>query len=466
MPDLYQLYYYLVRELIAAKLRDMRREQGALPSVRELAEELGVSPQTVHKVLQDLVQEGVVHALPRKGYFWGRDGHDETLHSTETIEERFRSHFLADLLKGVYHPWKELPSRKALAQLYGVGERRVGRTLSHLVQRGILEQRGRSLFLAPPPKRAPSASVLGVVRCNPLGELLLETEREIDFVKSVRRECTEQGIGLSMLGYCEEDDGHFLDNFGREIDLSRLPGALLGALVSTWLVANPQPLLHRLSCLRLPLSVWWEHASEDFPRTRFQAGLTGFNLSFGESAGVAVGRHLAALGMLDVAFVSPYHNNDWSRARLRGLRDSLETYGGRVQEFVDVRYSSPWQLRNLEEEGMPGLLRASLSDFLDDPRLLAVPTWVLVNDIAAVSMHGLLRESGKVYPRMIGFDNCSDSERLGIDSFEFNTDGMVRQMLYHLINPKAILFADAPIHEMMGHLILRKSTNQISSTEP
>lgn len=104
----------LVQELIAAKLRDMRKGQGALPSVRELAEELGASPQTVHKVLQDLAREGIVHALPRKGYFWGRD---EALPATETIEERFRSRFLADLLKGVYHPWKELPSRKALAQL-------------------------------------------------------------------------------------------------------------------------------------------------------------------------------------------------------------------------------------------------------------------------------------------------------------------------------------------------------------
>ncbi len=452
----------LVQELIAAKLRDMRKGQGALPSVRELAEELGASPQTVHKVLQDLAREGIVHALPRKGYFWGRD---EALPATETIEERFRSRFLADLLKGVYHPWKELPSRKALAQLYGVGERRVGRMLSHLVQRGVLEQRGRSIFLAPPPKRASSASVLVVVRCNALGELLLETEREIDFVKSVRRECTEQGVGFAMLGYCEEEEGRFLDNFGREIDPSHLPKALLGALVSTWLVAKPQTLLHQLSSLHLPLSVWWEHASKDFPRTRYQAGLTGFNLSFGESAGVAVGRHLATQGMLDVAFISPYHDNDWSRARLRGLRDSLETYGGRVQEFVDVRYSSPWQLRNLEEEGMPGLLRASLSSFLDDPRLLAVPTWVLVNDIAAVSMHGLLREGNKTYPHMIGFDNCSDSERLGIDSFEFNTDGMVRQMLYHIINPKAILFADAPIHEMMGHLVLRKSANQASFAE-
>jgi len=373
-----------------------------------------------------------------------------------TTDERLKMRFLADLHHGVHHPWKELPARKALAQIYGVGATRVGRLLVGLAEQGILERHGRGYFLAPPPRMAPSTSVLVVVRCDARGELLLETEREIDFLKSVRREFSEQGLGLVRLGWCEEL-GHFLDSAGREIDPAQVPGALLGVMVSTWLVLEPRDLLHRLVRLKLPLSVWWEHAAEEFPHLRPRSGLAGFNLSFGESAGTAVGRHLASQGLLDVAFVSPYHANDWSRLRLKGLRTALEAHGGRVTEFVETRHYSPWHLQEIGggEAGMHRLLDGTLAGILEDPQLRALPAWVMVNDLAAVRMQGLLRGQPDLSPRLIGFDNSSDSERLGFDSFEFHTDGMVRQMLHHLAHPGAAFFAGDPVREMMGRMVVR-----------
>jgi len=445
-----------MRELVEAGLRGMRRAQGALPSVRELAQELGASPQTVHKVLKGLAGEGAVHALPRKGYYWGREGHAAAV-LAGSGEERLLARFLGDLKQGAYHPWKELPSRKSLAQLYGAGERRVGRMLERLVRREVLERRGRGFFLASPVRSAPDATVLVVVRCDARGELILETEREIDFLRSVRRESAEQGLEPAVLGYCQEGGGRFLDRQGRESDPSRLPGTVLGALVSTWLVPEPEALLRRLARLGLPLSAWWEHPPEEFPRLRIRAGLAGFNLSFGEAAGAAVGRHLAATGRLDVAFVSPFHASDWSRARLRGLRDSIEERGGTVREFVETRHASPRHLHELGGgvEGMRRLLQRSLESFLEEPCLRGIPTWVLVNDLAAASMHRILKDRGELVPHLVGFDNTSDSERLGFDSFEFHTDGMVRQMLHHITRPEAALFAGAAVHEMLGRLVVR-----------
>jgi hypothetical protein len=93
--------------------------------------------------------------------------------------------------------------------------------------------------------------------------------------------------------------------------------------------------------------------------------------------------------------------------------------------------------------------------FLADPRLLPIPTWVMANDHAAVALHALLRKRGGPSPHLIGFDNTSDSERLGFDSFEFHTDGMVRLMLLHLANPKAELFTAAPLREMIGRFVRR-----------
>lgn len=453
--DLYQLYCSAMRERIEQLLRGRRQERGALPSVRELAQELGVSPQTVHKALRELAREGLIHSLPRKGCFWGTGRDEPAGLPQESLEDRLRQRFLADLRKGAYHPWKELPSRPALAQVYGVGERRVGRMLGSLAGQGVLERRGRGYFPAPVRRKEPGSTVLAVVRCDARGELLLETEREIDFLKSVRKECAEQDLGLRCLGYWE-DGRRLLDGSGTEVDPLRLPGTLLGALVSTWLVLEPEALLERLGRLRIPLSVWWERAAQDFPKRRPRAGLTGFNLSFGESAGAAVGRHLAAHGRLETAYVSPYHGNDWSRARLAGLREALEAQGGRVREWVEPRHFSPWHLRELGggEDGLRRLLETTLAGFLEDPGLRACPTWVLANDQAAVAMRRLLRGSG-LAPRLVGFDNSADSERLGFDSFEFHTEGMVRQMLLHLASPQASLFAEHPVHEMIGRLVVR-----------
>ncbi len=441
-----------MREQIEQALRNRRREQGALPSVRALAREFGASPQTVQQALRRLAAEGLVHAIARKGCFWGSAEPPSPEAPSEIPEERFRSDFHSDLRQGAYHPWKELPSRTALAQVYGVGVRCAGRVLEDLAGQGILQRRGRAFFPAPAaPYRGASTSVLAVVRCDARGELQLETEREIDFLKAVRRELSERGLGLRVVGYASEEGGRLLERDGSEFVPTRSREPLLGVVVSTWLVPDPTAMLERLASLRLPLSVWWEHAPELFPRRRFATGLAGFNLSFGESAGTAVGRHLAAAGCREVAYLSPYHNNDWSPARLRGLRGHLDAVGGTVQEFVDRRWSSPWEMR--QRGGLQQLDRV-LRRFLDDPRLANLPTWVLANDLAAATMYRLLRDRGGPFPHLIGFDNTSDSERLGFDSFEFHTEGMVRLMLHHLERPGAGIFAERRLQEMIGRLVI------------
>lgn len=445
--------------LVESKIRGMREARGPLPSVRELAADCGASPGTVHKALRRLAGEGTVHSLPRKGYFWGSEieGEHGASNQRESADTRLLEKFLSDLRHGVHHPWKELPSRKALAQIYGVGDRRMGRALDGLTRRGTLERRGRGFFLASSPRRSTRTSVIVVVRCDGDGHLLLDTEREIDFMKSVRREFEDQGLALYRVGYCEARGGLFLDGRGNGIDPGRLPGTFLGVLVSTWLVSDPQALLHRLARTKLPLSVWWEHPADSFPKTRLCRDAMGFNLSFGTASGIAVGRHLSELGSREVAFVSPFHGSEWSQARLTGLREGLEPHGGKVVEFVDSRCESPWQLRNMSggETAMRLSLRERLGRFWEDPRWRTIQTFVAVNDLVAVELFAIFREHRQPSPRLVGFDNSSDSERLGFDSFEFHTDGMVRQMLHHVAHPRASLFEGPRVHEMIGRLVVR-----------
>lgn len=61
-----------------------------LPSVRELASELGINPNTVHKAYSELEMENVIYAVPGKGYYLCRRQHDEPSFEKEEILRYFK----------------------------------------------------------------------------------------------------------------------------------------------------------------------------------------------------------------------------------------------------------------------------------------------------------------------------------------------------------------------------------------
>lgn len=441
--------------ILASKLPD----GSALPSVRSLARHFGVAPLTVHRALGRLRDQGHVHAVPRKGFFWGkRPIPPERIPPREDRRSAIRERFVSDLRCGTFHPHRDLPPREALAQLYGIGPRSLGGLLESLSDEGILVRRGRGFAMPSPPPLAAQGTVLLATRCDRHGALLLETERQTDFVKSVHREGRERGLRIVVAGWHEDGRGGlFLDQAGCSVDIEAVPGLLLGCLASTWLVREPTALLSRLVAARTPVSVWWEHPPGEFPRHLAKTGLMGFDISFGPSPGIAVGRHLRACGAGPVAFVSPFHAASWSIARCEGLREGLRGSGIEVEEIVEAQCASAHEFHQAAGgvaagERRLGRVLDGLLDRLDPGRH---PAWVVVNDhVATILLHRLRKRGGR-RPRILSFDNSSASDALQFDSFEFHTDGMVRQMLYHVLHPKARLFRAGGLHEMVGRLVLR-----------
>ena len=445
----------LPERLLAAKQDD----GVSLPSVRALARHHGVSPLTAHRALRVLQSSGLVYAIPRKGFFWGPRA-PEIVDLPQRLDRLAiaRTRLSSDLRCGVFHPHRDLPSRVALSPLYGIGPERMGRLLGSLADEGLLVRRGRAYALPPPPRTIDQGTVLVATRCDASGTLLLDTERQTDFVKSVHREGRELGLRIVVLGWYQDGpEGLFLDQNGAVADPARIPGLLLGCLVSTWLVREPESLLRRLRGRRVPVSVWWEHPPREFPCfPTSSAPVVGFDISFGTSSGIAVGRHLRARGIGPVAFVSPFHRGEWSKARLEGLREGLHGSDLSVKAFVDETGSSAWDFHQAEgvargERRIQTLLRG----FLDRLDPATHPVWVAVNDHTALLLLDLLAKAGKPRPHLVSFDNTSASDAHQFDSFEFHTEGMVRQMLYHVLHPKARLFRGGGLHEMVGRLVLR-----------
>ncbi|MCM1577555.1 MAG: GntR family transcriptional regulator [Ruminococcus sp.] len=63
------IYEQLYKRVIAMTVRRELNAGDRLPSVRELAKELGVNPNTVSKAFQMLERDGLVNTLPGRGSF-------------------------------------------------------------------------------------------------------------------------------------------------------------------------------------------------------------------------------------------------------------------------------------------------------------------------------------------------------------------------------------------------------------
>jgi GntR family transcriptional regulator len=80
-----------------------------LPSVRSLAEELGINPNTVMKAYQELEKNGYIYTLNKKGVFVSgndkksdRDRKDAFMMISTLKDEGFTKEDLEEILKEVY----------------------------------------------------------------------------------------------------------------------------------------------------------------------------------------------------------------------------------------------------------------------------------------------------------------------------------------------------------------------------
>lgn len=432
-----------------------------LPSVRLLAESLKISPATAHKVLKVLLARGIIYSLQGKGFFWGKKPDWEKLpephlSGLQQVEAGVRE----DWRSGYYDPQKKLPSIKEMAARYNVSRATVQKYFEQMQAQGIVDRVGQGRYFPVVGKDSDfnKTQVILITRCDAFGTLFLESDREIELLKEAYRVAEEQNLELIILGY-EEQRERFLNRYGKECKLSDFP-LCLGSLVSTWLLTRPRNLLHILAAQTYPVSVWWEHPVEALPRSlRNKEKWAFFNLAFGTFSGNAVGKYLLAKGYIKVAFISPYHESNWSKDRLIGLQNSgIETIA-----VVDKTMPSPWAYRQeaiksgAKGENVETVARKQIADKL--LRLLNSKTvlpsvWVCVNDeVASILMELASKGKIKLPQYWIGFDNSRESYRLRLDSFEFNTSSMVRQSFYHLTAPGSGLFATKDLLELSGKIV-------------
>lgn len=63
------IYEQLMQKLKELMIHDVLKEDEQLPSVRSLAQELTINPNTIQKAYRELEREGFIYSVPGKGSF-------------------------------------------------------------------------------------------------------------------------------------------------------------------------------------------------------------------------------------------------------------------------------------------------------------------------------------------------------------------------------------------------------------
>ena len=448
---------------ICADLLDKQRvaPQVRLPSIRTLAGFYGVAPLTMHRILQSLAEQGHIYAIAHKGFFWGnRPAKFPSWPANIGLQRRdeIGNSLRSSLERGDLDPFAELPSLKTLAHQYGSTPRTISLVLQDLAQKHLLQRKGRHWSFRIPPENRHRNSVVLVQRCDAKGCLLIDTDREMDFIKAVYREVAAHDLQLQIIGWN-----------GSEMRWVSKETLVLGILVSTWLIPDVQKLMSQLRKKGLPIAVWWEHPKQTVPISR-KDRVAYFNLSFGRVPGELVAEHLLRKKCSRIIFLSPFHQSEWSRNRYEGMRDILLANQIPMELFADNKHSSSWEF---QEEAWKESRKITPQIHFDSPKVIrrrdekirsilmkwiklieAIEprtAWVCVNDqVAEMVMDWLLSKSLQIQPYLVSFDNSKQSFRLQFDSFAFNTESMVRNMLHHLLQPGA-----ERLQELQGSVVCK-----------
>lgn len=77
LRDRTPIYEQLCKKITELVLKGELKADDKLPSVRELAKELGVNPNTVSKAFQTLERDGIIYSLQGRGSFVSKVHRDE-----------------------------------------------------------------------------------------------------------------------------------------------------------------------------------------------------------------------------------------------------------------------------------------------------------------------------------------------------------------------------------------------------
>ena len=400
--------------------------------------------------------------------------------SAEGVASRLNAEDLAARLQGELraglHPWDSpLPLIKELAVRWSCHAQTVSKALDSVIQAGLLERRGRFHFPILPRQRrkvaAPAILCLGAGA--PDGNFRMDADRESDFWRELGAQAGLAGLSLVRRVW----------NGG-----PIRPGPnVMGVVATSWHYHDPMLICKELSRSKIPACVWFDEHTLD--KASIDLRIHYHDQGFSAENGSMLARHLIELGHERLAFITPWHANQWSIKRFKGIEEEAARSGCRVELF-SLDGDSEWD-RLVPAETDPALVKdfpeATLSRLVEgsaervrafivselgwnrirkdmEPlleRALAsgATAWIGANDFCALTALMWLRNRGVQVPDRIsvaGFDDTVEALRSDLTSFRFSCASVARAMIYEIWS--ASLASSLTRHK--GMVVARGSTSR------
>jgi DNA-binding LacI/PurR family transcriptional regulator/DNA-binding transcriptional regulator YhcF (GntR family) len=403
-----------------------------------------------------------------------------------------------EILEGRYEGVDVLPSIKELAAVHAANYRTVRKALDRLAERRIVEPYHRTCRVCRHPTQRGCGTVVLVARANTEGRQQVFDARTAEKLRLLESQCAHAGVALRTVPvvYRGEQlaavDG--APGFG---DIVR-ERTVLGFVAWTMGMSLPAALdlERRLSEHGKPVAML------DEDDTLHGVRLAGARARLFVSAGTAtcgmhVGQYLRRLGHRNVAYVTVFAEDRWSRNRLAGLREAYGNDGAAVQAFaapsVDAALADSDEVGRLlaalrrsgaapiaaqparsmsaalAEEQVTAMVRRRMLHEHLWPALkaasgeAAVTAWVGANDDVALQCLEFLQCRQVGVPErvsVLGFDDTFDATYWQMTSYSFDTSAVVHSMLAHVLRPDLSASRERPQtgRETAGFVVARQTS--------
>ncbi len=451
--------------------------EGRLPTVRDLAMRQGASSRTVQAALELLRGRGLVESRPRSG-LW-RVGE---IPRTEATTSRLgvvdlATRFRIEIREGI-HPWDSpLPLIKELAVQWNCHAQTVSKVLDLVIQEGLLERRGRLHFPVSPrglrKAAAPTILCLGAGASD--GHFRMDSDRESDFWRELGVQAGLAGLSLVRRVW---DGGRI-----------RLDANMVGVIATSWHYHDPKIICREISKLKMPACVWFdEHIMDE---SSVDSHINYHDQGFSAENGSLLSRHLMELGHTHLAFVSPWHGNQWSLKRFEGIEAEAAIRGCRVEAFCLDGDSSwdrmvpaqtdPVLVKTFPEATIARIIEGSsdrVRDFMvtelgwnrirqdmaplfEKALASGATAWIGANDVCALNALKWLGEQDVPVPGRVsvaGFDDTLEALRSDLTSFRFSCASVARSMIYQILTSSRV----STLTRHKGMVVVRGTTSRYS----
>ena len=443
-------------------LKNVNTTDSKGPSISTCESHFTCSRSLIQKVYKSLINDNIFINIHGKGYFLVNKQpknitNQKTSKNINTLIQRLYDHIIFEVKSG-----EDLPSFKELALNCSMDYRTVKKLLytpklNHLIieESGKLRRRKKHF--------SENKAVIIWVAFSQKERLKITSDREREFHSNLFKQAKSYKIDLEIL--LVNDREGFNPSYKEISEKAQkliVNKTLLGYVFSSWHFKNPYQMIRELERSQLPISVWVEDAS--LLNKTFNRQVNLFNITFNPIHGSRVGEYLFNKGDFDVHFFSPFQLSQWSKDRLEGLQNFLNSKSQEVISHCLHQYESEWQVpvsqadpqeiqdsalwsnreysnayRLLELERDKVLYYELETLFEKAFKLNTRQAWVLANDRIALLVYEYFKSiklNSDQWPLLISFDNSSIAYELGLNSYQFKTDKMTKIMIESICNPK------------------------------